>query len=87
VHTHEYIKCDGGDRNSTISSRPDYNDPHGGGRMGSYSSGGGPICCIGIIILIILGLVMNYIFHIELWLIAVILTFIFIVGIIVLVLK
>jgi len=54
---------------------------------GSYSSssGGGSICCIGIIILIILGLILNFIFHIELWLIAVILIIVFIVGVIALV--
>jgi hypothetical protein len=73
------IKLDGG------SSRSDFPGLQFGGGGGSYSSSGGiPICCIGIILLIILGLVLNFIFHLELWLIGVILIISFVIGIILL---
>jgi len=66
---------------------PNFGGGYPGIRSGTYSSssGGGSICCIGIVILIILGLILNFIFHIELWLIAVILVIVFIVGVIALV--
>ena len=62
------IKLDGG------SQSPIMLGGHHGGTSGGYgSSSGNPICCIGLIILIILGLVLNFIFHFDLWMIAVIL--------------
>jgi len=70
------LKLDGG------SSRSDFSGLHIGGGGGSYSSSGGiPICCIGIILLIVLGLILNFIFHLEIWMIAVILIIVFIIGI------
>jgi hypothetical protein len=68
--TQQYnIKSDGGASQSPIM-RGGY---YGGGSGGYRSSSGNPICCIGLIILIILGLVLNFIFHFDLWMIAVIL--------------
>jgi hypothetical protein len=55
------------------SYTPVYHGGYSGGRVGSSSSSGNPICCIGLIVVIIAGLVLNFIFHLELWLIAVIL--------------
>lgn len=63
------IRCDGGSSQGRFSGAG-----FSGGAGGGYGSGGGgPTCCIGIIILIVLGLILNFIFHLELWMIAVIL--------------
>lgn len=43
-------------------------------------SGRSPLFFIGIIILIILGIILNFIFHLELWLIAVILVIVSVIG-------
>jgi len=72
------ILCDGG-----------YSGPSGGGGsfsgggLGGYSSSGGaPICCIGIIILIAAGLILNFVFHVELWVTALAVIILLILGII-----
>ena len=55
----------------------------GGGFQGRNSfsrSGRSPIFFIGIIMLIILGIILNFIFHLELWLIAVILVIVSVIG-------
>ena len=64
------IQPDGGS-----PSRPNFGGGYSGVGSNSYSSSssGSSIYFIGIIILIILGLVLNFIFHLELWMIAVIL--------------
>ena len=77
------FRCDGGGRPQNYSGQvSDFNKGHSGIKLGPYSSGGSPICGIVIIILVILGLLLNFIFHLELWMIVVILIIIFIVGIV-----
>jgi hypothetical protein len=76
----QIIKMDGG----SLGPMSDGGSYSGGGFQGvphSFSrSGRRPIFFIGIIFLIILGIILNFIFHLELWLIAVILVIVSVIG-------